>query len=709
MMENTMKNSDTRPLPEGWIQNYEPSKSLWYYVQINTIPPKVTFTHPADAMLPKRKKAYTLPVDAKHEVEMPEPEMEPLQEKTVPPAAAPRGRTLAQQLYASSKIEAASPMISTDGLGNLSTAPLPDVGQSFNSSSVMQASPASLPPLSDPTLTSTVKRPLPMTNIAPPHLQFLNQRLSYSDRPNTANVPSPTANSSSNTSAGLYRSGSVISTQSTSSNESTRPHRRAQSYVASSHSAGPRPAPNLVTTAKPPPGHVHSQILPGQTTVSPPSSSSSGPGSPPITIGYTPGSPNSINTTSTTPSSMIFPQAVSLPSSPPPPPPKPQFSTMATTTNAGQSNGKKLAMTAGKIVGKIAANATLQVAGNYISQATGISADFITNIGGLLLDSKFTNMLKAAFSKNSSVTEADLQAVMQGQPNANYQAVIDALIKQQQQQQQQIMAQTQFYNGVQFQRPNQSAVDYRTLIAEIQRLQQVAQSQQAQYVMAQQQLGSQQATIAQLQAQAQHQQQQAGQAAVQMRPQHTGMSAQQPAHLQSEQTGSHQQPAYQAQPNLSQPPSVTAQQQQQQQQEQDNAQKFQEALQQQIQAASAQQQQQQDQLTAYLQQQQQQQQAAIQQLLQQQQQQQAAITSQVNSQIAQQQQATNQLIQNAIQPQKENPYAQVVDQIIQSVTQQQQQQQQSQDNPYSQIYNQYLQNSIPMLCSNRHSSRLSPI
>jgi len=700
----------------------------------------------------KRKKTYSMPPDA--QVEMPEALSEPspqLRETQTPPIETQTtGRTLAQHVYASSKNSIASPMISKDGLENLSTAPMP-VPQN------PMTMPVSSPPYS-PNAPSqpSAGRPLPFTNIIPPHLKYINQRSSYTDRP-TPFTTSP-SNGSIAVQPGFHRSNSVHSNHTTFPNANAHPHQRTQSYtggissstgnLAPDGSGNPRPTPHILTTARPPTTETPVSVMGASQPVTSAPVPLPGFTSPPSSAGYNTGSPSSSTTVSPMPSALVFPQT-SMPSSPPPPPPKTSPSYIPnmhspimpqTTTITTQNNMGRLAMGAGKLAGKIAAHASLQIAGNLISNATGMSSNFITGVGGLLLDNRFTGMLKAAFSKNSAVTQADLQAVMQGLPNANYQAVINALMQKQQQQQQQIISQTQFYNGVQYQRPNQATVDYNSLIQEIQRLQKVAQAQQAQYLLAQQQ------QLAQLQAQAVQQQHAQAQASVQLPQSHYPLGQQPPTatHMQPQQTGTAQyqsllqvqsgsslpQPQAYSQPQyastnqqqlqasvqstsplqqhtsgsqhqlpsqspvqqqiLAEQQALAAQQAHLQQQEQENAQKFQEALQQQQQASS----QQQAQLQAYLQQQQEQQQAAIQHVLQQQQQQQAAINSQL-AQQQQQQQAMNQMMQNANQQQQsqENPYVQVLDQILQNVTQPQQQQQ-PQDNPYAQIFNQVLQNTM---------------
>jgi len=41
------RNPDKRPLPSGWIEEYDPSYKTWFYVDTRRIPPASSWTHPA--------------------------------------------------------------------------------------------------------------------------------------------------------------------------------------------------------------------------------------------------------------------------------------------------------------------------------------------------------------------------------------------------------------------------------------------------------------------------------------------------------------------------------------------------------------------------------------------------------------------------------------------------------------------------------------
>ncbi|KAF8887734.1 hypothetical protein BD779DRAFT_486219 [Infundibulicybe gibba] len=43
-----MQNPDTRPLPTGWTQDYNPAYQTWFYVDLGCNPPKSTYQHPLD-------------------------------------------------------------------------------------------------------------------------------------------------------------------------------------------------------------------------------------------------------------------------------------------------------------------------------------------------------------------------------------------------------------------------------------------------------------------------------------------------------------------------------------------------------------------------------------------------------------------------------------------------------------------------------------
>ncbi|KAF8887736.1 hypothetical protein BD779DRAFT_1672560 [Infundibulicybe gibba] len=45
-------NPDFRPLPDGWIQDYNPAYNTWYYVDLRCNPPTSTYQHPLDLVYP---------------------------------------------------------------------------------------------------------------------------------------------------------------------------------------------------------------------------------------------------------------------------------------------------------------------------------------------------------------------------------------------------------------------------------------------------------------------------------------------------------------------------------------------------------------------------------------------------------------------------------------------------------------------------------
>jgi len=45
-MSNASRNPDNRPLPSGWIEQYDPRNNAWFYVNMNVNPPETTWVHP---------------------------------------------------------------------------------------------------------------------------------------------------------------------------------------------------------------------------------------------------------------------------------------------------------------------------------------------------------------------------------------------------------------------------------------------------------------------------------------------------------------------------------------------------------------------------------------------------------------------------------------------------------------------------------------
>ncbi|KDR74505.1 hypothetical protein GALMADRAFT_212038 [Galerina marginata CBS 339.88] len=588
-------NSDNRPLPDGWMQHYEPSKQIWYYVQTSAIPPKVSFTHPADSIVPNRRVSTMNPAVA---VEMPRPNPSPTQ----PPAMQNhRQPSAAQRLYASSKIQTATPMINSSSIQSLSTSPVPPPQ---TRGPAQFPTPPPPPQQNNPSIYASnapsmhslpqmVNRPLPI--IPPPDI-LNGTAIALGPSGSRLSTYSPSASSNFGNSPSSMSANSISPLSPPYGNNHLAPHRtqsmqssqpmpqahghlqhdprRTQTYApgqsgfnANTSNSGPRLTPHLVTMARPPTELNLPSIFqpsgPGNLVPSPPST---GPLSP-LSLG---GGLNSLTTPSPPASSLLFAPPNSLASPTLSLPTSPPLSTSPTISSPGsnsstitpesfnkQGNGNAAAQNSG---GRQAAQAVFKIAGGVFSATTGLSSGIITGIGDLVTNPRITKMMKSAFSKfNTGVAESDLQAVMQGRPNANYQAVINALIRQQQLQQQQLAAQMQMnaVNGMQYQTPPQQSVDYQAMILEIQRLQKVALAQQAEALLAQQQAAAQQQALAHLQANATQQQQQQVQAQA-----HAQLKYQQA--IQEQQLALAQQQQAQQQQAMAQQQATFAQLQQQQ-------------------------------------------------------------------------------------------------------------------------------------------------
>ncbi|KAG8914770.1 hypothetical protein FRC00_010962 [Tulasnella sp. 408] len=46
-MSNASRNPDSRPLPAGWIEQYDKNYDTWFYVNTAANPPVTTWEHPA--------------------------------------------------------------------------------------------------------------------------------------------------------------------------------------------------------------------------------------------------------------------------------------------------------------------------------------------------------------------------------------------------------------------------------------------------------------------------------------------------------------------------------------------------------------------------------------------------------------------------------------------------------------------------------------
>ncbi|KAF8966408.1 hypothetical protein BDZ97DRAFT_681899 [Flammula alnicola] len=514
-MQN-MQNTDTRPLPEGWNQHYESTKQLWYYVQTNGMHPQVSFTHPADMVAANRKVSAYEPNPA---MEMPRPAsgqtaIQPPSHSSLAPSSQ---STFAQRLYASSNNKTAAPVINNNDIKSLSTAPVPDVSQT-HSNSMRMSMIAPAPPLPRPQGQIYLPNVPPPSSLSSSQLHRFASLDSYTQKLTGANA-SRAINSSLSVSMNVEEAASPSFMSASPSQQATAPapafaplpdhgHRRygrAQTYTegqSATHSApfnGPRPTPHLVTVTRPPNElpQVQSwpsinQSSPGYGTEAAPSYAQITPSAGPLSSVSVGGSSmSSVSSNSPPATSILFsPSSVATPSSAPTtigfPPTSPAMSissTMSSPTSASFSsaypsaNPRSTNPTPSQGSGRFAAEAAIRLTGSIATAATGIPLRGLARtVGSIVTDQSFINMLKSAFSKsNNGVAESDLQAVIQGQPDANYQAIINALIRQQQ-----LSAQMQLQMGMQYQRPPDANVDYQALIGEIARLQKLNEAAQQQ-------------------------------------------------------------------------------------------------------------------------------------------------------------------------------------------------------------------------------------
>ncbi|KAF8898165.1 hypothetical protein CPB84DRAFT_1847897 [Gymnopilus junonius] len=379
-----------------------------------------------------------------------------------PPLAIPNPpqhkMTRAQELFASAASATAAPMIPTNNIQSFYTAPNPAL-----QSAVSPRSPYPPPSGGNRTLPGTPSGQPPNIGHASPIPQH-----------------------------GPY------SPHRTQSSQPIRPQRdfhRAQTYapgqggfnVSVPQNNGPR---NLITRAAPPSelSNLNIPTLALQTngSGSPNLSMSARPSLSPASLsgqssGTTPSPPASSILFSSPPSSVGTPMS-SPPTSPPtfmtspsispqvaprhttssamiPPPPR------STTMNNNTNNA-----------GLVAVGAMFKLANGIFSATTGSSSGILSTVGNFVTNPTIFGTLTSALTKkNTGVSDADLQAVMQARPGANYQGVINTLMQQQLTYQQQSAAYMQAHPGM---APPRPSVDYQALITEVQRLQQVSQHQQ---------------------------------------------------------------------------------------------------------------------------------------------------------------------------------------------------------------------------------------
>ncbi|KAF9478698.1 hypothetical protein BDN70DRAFT_933149 [Pholiota conissans] len=118
-MSSSIQNPTHRPLPDGWIEHFDSQRNLWYYVDLNSDPPRVVLVHPSELT---DKHPSSAPAKVKDN-----PRNSPSQRPVGPRQSAstssssvghssqrPRRATVAQQLYASSlSVAPGDPLLAT--------------------------------------------------------------------------------------------------------------------------------------------------------------------------------------------------------------------------------------------------------------------------------------------------------------------------------------------------------------------------------------------------------------------------------------------------------------------------------------------------------------------------------------------------------------------------------------------------------------------
>ncbi|KAF8883411.1 hypothetical protein BD779DRAFT_869539 [Infundibulicybe gibba] len=456
--------------------------SLRYYVNTTQSPPQVSYTRPTGPPPPMQWVASGDPWGSPGAQPYPAglPATNPVQPRL----------TAAQRLYASS----ASKVVSNPTSSN----------QPLNSNMPPVAAAPPFPSLPTP----------PPSNSPPPsiiHAPTIPPPLPYDP------YPSPSSPDTMSTTSGFYHT-SIASRQpqahprgargpSTSTRPSTasgpahtpsygnhssyqapppsQKNRRSLTFSAGMPSnkstviqepTGPKVTPTFSLMARPPPNHANTMsAISTQTAVVSPT-----PGvypTPPQSFLI----PNQVASPPAASPTTLPVQQVYLPITPqqtyvpvqavaPAPPPK-------SNNNNNNKKLKELGLAAGKTIFK--------VAGNVAAASMGLPPNVGGSIAGSLVDSNVVGALVNCFSSNDSQNAgsadvSQLQAVLQGQPGADYQSVINTLLQQQQRQQKAAQP---------------PAVDYQAVIQQLQSIQQLAAAQQQASAQQQQQVAAQQSQI----------------------------------------------------------------------------------------------------------------------------------------------------------------------------------------------------------------------
>ncbi|KAF8628161.1 hypothetical protein AX17_006031 [Amanita inopinata Kibby_2008] len=403
---HTPSNPDTRPLPSGWHQHYDSE----YYVQINVLPPKVSYTHPASLENPPPTAMMPIP-------DIPtQPKMTPVSGDQPSTGAK---MSLAQQLYAN----AINKKTATAGPGRVHLASPPSSPSPPN----LQRRPPSIsPPTTLSELSSgNVQRGAPT--------EFYNSIVA-------AQCGGPTFAPRANTASGSLRLHRSQSSQPPNYLQ-YQPHRATTTGSVQIHNLNKNnrqvvtnptrrgDTPTISMVVCPP---LAAQQTHRDSLSSPPLHAGLNPASPPQQVVSPPNTPYS-------PSSASSPSTSSTISTPPnlspttpyqlPGPYKPNASfSGAANTMTVNANGSKTSVFL-RALGLALARSTGRVAlqtGSALLQSMGLNQIF--GIGGDV----FLNILSGlASSSMSGLNMAQIAAVLQGQPGANYQAVINAILRQQ--------------------------------------------------------------------------------------------------------------------------------------------------------------------------------------------------------------------------------------------------------------------------------------
>ncbi|PFH50571.1 hypothetical protein AMATHDRAFT_60852 [Amanita thiersii Skay4041] len=441
-------NPDTRPLPPGWHQQYDLDRQSWYYIQINVLPPKVSYTHPAGlGSFPSTNAPISMPATPSAPPSEPQPTIPRV---VSPPMVGSRPSTgsklsLAQQMYASAinKKNPANNYSMPVGSVNVQSPPSVDVSR------LPPLSPIS-PPLQVSAFPDSASRDLEPAAIGDLYSNIVSAQRGggggtlRSSRPASSHNFGPVPISANTSTVHRSQSYQPISHH----NEHHLPHRATTIPATQIHSLNknnnnvtiisptrPGDTPTICMNARPPPAGAqkrHQDTLP---TPSPFSNNSPVP--PPKQVASPPNTPYSSSTTSSPSTS----STLSTPNTSPVIPYQMQGQFKQNQSFTGAANnmammngaqgtvktaevfrtlGMALARTTGAAV-RTVASSVLQTTG--ISAILGISADLFVNILAGLVNN----------NSNTGVNMAMIAAVLQGQPGANYQAVINALLRQQQQ------------------------------------------------------------------------------------------------------------------------------------------------------------------------------------------------------------------------------------------------------------------------------------